>query len=264
MKYLIRIAILASAVLFFISFTSIADTPKKMNNDKVTIEVWSDIVCPFCLIGKKKLGQAIEKQNAQDQVEIIWRSFQLDPEFPKSQATPGMQNLTERKRYPANQVHAMCGQLTEQGKAYSIHFNFDSALTINTWDAHRLIQWSKEYNKSHQLKEALMTAHFSKGADLSTLEGLINVTNSVGLNSTEAVAVLASDRYSIEVSADIMRAQSLGIRGVPYFLIDGKQSISGAQSDAVFEQMIQGVLRDRKTKHDSSGAGVCLPNGECD
>ncbi|HAY88115.1 MAG TPA: disulfide bond formation protein DsbA, partial [Bacteroidetes bacterium] len=113
-----------------------------MNTEKAKIEVWSDVVCPFCLVGKKKLEQAIESQNAQNHIEIIWRSFQLDPGFPQNESVPSMKNLTERKGYPADQVVAMCGQLTASGKPYGIDFNFDNALTFNTSNAHRLIHWA--------------------------------------------------------------------------------------------------------------------------
>ena len=234
-----------------------------MNTEKATIEVWSDVVCPFCLVGKKKLEQAIESQNAQNHIEIIWRSFQLDPGFPQNESVPSMKNLTERKGYPADQVVAMCGQLTASGKPYGIDFNFDKALTFNTSNAHRLIHWAKEYDKSNDLKEALMTAHFSLGKDLSSDTELASVAKSVGLDSTKATELLASDKYAAEVAADITNAQKIGVRGVPFFLIDGKQGISGAQSDAVFEDAIQHILKDRSIVTSTSGAEVCSPDGEC-
>lgn len=264
MKYAFTIAILVSAILLYASYVPMRETTKTMNQEKVTIEIWSDVVCPFCLVGKKKLEQAIQKQNAQDHVEIIWRSFQLDPDFPQGKGVPTMKNLTERKGYPAQQVVAMCGQLAESGKPYGIDFNFEDALVFNTADAHRLIHWAKESNKSNDLKEALMTAHFSQGKDLSTNTELASIASSVGLDSSEAVAVLASDKYTAEVAADIAKAQTIGVRGVPFFLIDGKQGISGAQSDAVFEDAIGNIMKNRSMLTDTSGAGVCLPSGECE
>jgi predicted DsbA family dithiol-disulfide isomerase len=263
MKYFFSTALLTLGLLLYAKFSPIQKETKTMSNDKIQIEIWSDVVCPFCLVGKKKLEQAIEKQNAQNHVKIIWRSFQLDPEFPKDKAVPSMKNLTERKGYPAEQVVAMCGQLTASGKPYGIDFNFDAALTFNTSDAHRLIHWAKKTNKSHDLKEALMTAHFSLGKDLSKDSELASVAKSIGLDSTKAMDLLASDTYTTEVAADISKAQSIGVRGVPFFLIDGKQGISGAQSDAVFEDAIKNIMKDRSITTDTSEAGVCLPSGEC-
>lgn len=264
MKYAFTLVILVSAIWLYAIYAPAEDTPTIMSQEKVTIEVWSDVVCPFCLVGKKKLEQAIEKQNAQNHVEIIWRSFQLDPEFPADKAVPSIKNLTERKGYPAEQVVAMCGQLTESGKPYGIDFNFDDALTFNTLDAHRLIHWAKETNKSHDMKEALMTAHFSLGKDLSEDTELASVAKSIGLDSTKAIELLASDKYTTEVAADIAKAQNIGVRGVPFFLIDGKQGISGAQSDAVFDDAIKDIMKDRIITTGTSGAGVCLPSGECE
>ena len=209
----------------------------------VKIEIWSDVVCPFCYLGKKKVEQAVQKLNAEDKVEIVWHSFQLDPEFPTNTSVPSIENLSERKGYPIDQVREMCASLTQQGKGYQIEFAFEKALTFNTNDAHRLIQWGKTLGKGSELKEALMQAYFSEGTDLSQQENLLAVVEKVGLDKEKAQSVLESDVFAQDVQQDIYRSQQLGIRGVPFFLINGETAISGAQADPVFEQAIGEALQ---------------------
>lgn len=234
-----------------------------MPNETIKIEIWSDIVCPFCFVGKRKLEQAIKNQNAEDKVEIIWHSFQLDPDFPADNAYPSAQYLSERKGYPIDQVKDISNQLAENGKGYGIDFQFDKALIFNTFNAHRLIQWSKTENKSDALKEAMMVAYFTDGTNLTKEENLLAVAKSVGLSAEKAKSILASEEYSEEVRMDIYQAQQLSIRGVPYFLINEKTVISGAQADEVFENAIKAELSAAKPLIETLGEGVCLPNGAC-
>jgi len=255
--------VLGLLILASLSLQSHSTKTQKMNSGKVKIEIWSDVVCPFCFIGKKKIEQAVAKLGAEDKVEIIWHSFQLDPDFPTDKAIPSINYLSERKGYPIDQVVGMCGQLTVQGKAYGVDFNFDSALTFNTLNAHRLIQWAKTQNKSNELKEAFMLAYFSDGTDLTLEENVLNVVKKAGLDAEAAANVLASSDYLPEVNADILRAQKLGISGVPYFLINGSQPIYGAQNDAVFENALAAALKNLKTTESETSEGICLPSGEC-
>lgn len=254
-------------LVILLSTKANAQSQKKMiepmETEKVKIDIWSDIVCPFCLVGKKKLEQAITKLGAEDQVEIEWHSFQLDPEFPAGTSTPSLANLTERKGYPANQVKQRTANLAEQGKEYGIDFQFEKAFTINTFDAHRLIQWSKTLNKSNELKEALMVAHFTDGTDLSKSQELLNVVTKVGLDAQEGQKILDSDAYKQEVEEDIYLARQIGIRGVPFFLINSKESISGAQQDRVFENAIASAIKKIKPVKYNEDGTICLPNGEC-
>jgi predicted DsbA family dithiol-disulfide isomerase len=235
---------------------------KNMSNETVKIEIWSDVVCPFCFVGKRKLEQAIKNLNAEDKVEIIWHSFQLDPDFPADKAYPSAQYLSERKGYPIDQVKAMSNQLVENGKGYGIDFKFDKALIFNTFNAHRLIQWSKTESKSDALKEALMIAYFTDGTNLTEEEKLLEVVNSVGLSTEKAKSILDSEEYFEEVRMDIYQAHQLNVRGVPYFLINEKTAISGAQADEVFENALKAELSAVKPLIESLTEGVCLPNGE--
>jgi len=209
--------------------------------EKINIAIWSDIVCPFCFIGKKKLEQAIEKLNLKDQVNIEWHSFQLDPDFPKGEAIPSSEYLAKRKKFPLEQIGAIQQQLTENAKPYGIDFQFEKALSFNTFDVHRLWQWSKTFGKSSEFKDAFMLAYFTNGMDLSKEENCLNVVGNCGLDKEVAKQILNSDKYSKEVDEDIYQASQIGVRGVPFFVINNQFTISGAQDDSVFESALQKV-----------------------
>ena len=204
----------------------------------IKIDIWSDIVCPFCFIGKKKLEQAIVKLNLQNQVEIEWHSFQLDPEFPKGEAIPSSTYLAQRKNFPIEQINAIEQQLTATAKVYGIDFQFEKALSFNTIEVHRLWQWSKTLGKSSELKEALMQAYFTDGIDLSKEENVLQVVENCGLDKLEAKSILRSNQLSNEVDEDIYHASQIGVRGVPFFVLNNQFAISGAQEDSVFENAL--------------------------
>lgn len=234
-----------------------------MQTKKVTIEIWSDIVCPFCWIGKKKMERAIAKLNAEGRVEVIWHSFQLDPEFPMEKSISTNEYLVQRKGYPQEQITMMTSQLVEQGLGYGIDFQFGKARSFNTLNAQRLIHWSKEDGKSNELKESLMLHYFTKGLDLSMTENLMSVVDHVGLDIVQAKQVLSSEAYIEEVKHDVYQSRQLGIRGVPYFLINEKITIAGAQHDQEFENSLTAALKDLELLGNSNQVGVCVPNEEC-
>jgi predicted DsbA family dithiol-disulfide isomerase len=204
----------------------------------IKIDIWSDIVCPFCFIGKKKLEQAISKLQLSEQVEIEWHSFQLDPDFPKGEVIPSSTYLAQRKNYPIEQINAIQQQLTASAKVYGIDFQFEKALSFNTIDVHRLWQWSKTLGKSSELKEALMKAYFTDGIDLSKDENVLQVVENCGLDMLEAESILRSNQFSNEVDEDVYHASQIGVKGIPFFVINNQFAISGAQDDSVFENAL--------------------------
>ncbi len=210
----------------------------------IQIEIWSDMVCPFCLVGKKKLELAIQKLGAQDKVNIIWHSYQLDPDFPIGTSTPSTQNLLEKKGINIEQLTGMYEYLRKSGENYGIDFQFEQSLTFNTLNVHRLWHWTMQFNKENEWKEAVMTAYFTDGVDLSVKENLLQLVNQIGLDPLDAANVLASDMFLDEVRNDIYNAQNMGIRGVPFFLINNTHAISGAQEDTVFEETLSNALNN--------------------
>jgi predicted DsbA family dithiol-disulfide isomerase len=217
-----------------------------MQNPIITIEIWSDIVCPFCYVGKKKIQQVIEKLNIEDEVQIIWRSYQLDPDLPSEKAYPSLEYLMLKKNISAEQMQGMNEYLKQQGLQYGIDFQLDKSMVFNTFNAHRLLQWSKEFNKSSELKEAFMKAYFTDGIDLSNPDNLISAVGMVGLDTEKAKEIINSTSYSESVNDDIYQSKTINLRGVPHFLFNDKFFISGAQEDLVFENAIKGELLRQK------------------
>lgn len=234
-----------------------------METKKVTIEIWSDIVCPFCYIGKKKMELAITTLQAEDKVDLIWRSFQLDPDFPMNTSVSTNDYLVQRKGYPKDQVTMMTAQLMDQGKAYGIDYQFDHARSFNTLNAHRMIQWAKNDGKSNELKEALMFSYFTEGVDLSVTNNLMTVIGKVGLDIEKAKQILETNAYTEDVEGDINRSRKLGVRGVPYFLINEEVTISGAQPDKTFENALAAALENLKLSDTNNPEGICTPNEGC-
>lgn len=258
-------ALVVISLTFLMNFVVNAQSKKNetMNTDKIKVEIWSDVVCPFCLVGKKKMEMAILKLNAQSQIDIIWHSFQLDPDFPLDTSMSTTEYLSIRKGYPLQQIEQMQDHLINSGNLYGIDFKFNKAHSFNTFDVHRLLQWSKSFNKSNELKEAFMVAFFTDGIDLSKDANILEIIGVLGLDTTKAKAILASDEYQKDVLEDINLARQLGIRGVPFFLINGKEHISGAQDDSVFEKALASALKNIEKTTPTSTNGICLPSGEC-
>jgi predicted DsbA family dithiol-disulfide isomerase len=206
------------------------------------IDVWSDVVCPFCYLGKHKLEHALKKLGLADQADVEWHSFQLDNTFPKGTSVLATEHLAQRKGISLASIETAQQRLTDQGKAYGIDFQFDQALNFNTLDVHRLLHWSKSFQKADVLKTALFKAHFTDGLDLSKSETLKQIVIGVGLDGEATFSIINSQHYSAEVQQDMDTAQQIGIRGVPFFVFNKKTALSGAQPDSVFEEVIQQAI----------------------
>jgi predicted DsbA family dithiol-disulfide isomerase len=234
---------------------------------KITIDIWSDIICPFCYLGKKKLEFAIDKFNAHSKVEVRWHSFQLDPEFPKNQSMSSGEYLSIRKGISETQLLAIQNQMIENSKKYKIDFRLDRSLIFNTFNAHQLLKWSTRFNKQTELKSNLFKAHFSEGEDLSNTEVLLEIVHKSGLNSEEAKGILSSSTFKSDVEQDIIQAQKIGIRGVPFFIFNGTKAISGAQDDTVFEELLAAEIDSfelKKVDENSNNEGdFCSVDDGC-
>jgi predicted DsbA family dithiol-disulfide isomerase len=201
------------------------------------IEIWSDIACPWCYIGKRRLERALAARPDAEEVEIIWRSFQLDPSAPPS-SEQSLEELLSRKygmsveKARQMQQH-MAGVAADEG----LRFNFDSVQPGNTFDAHRLIHFARTEGRQGEMKERLLRAYFTDGTWVGDHATLAEAAGDVGLDAEQVRQWLPSDRFGAEVRRDQARATELGIRGVPFFLIDGQYGISGAQPPEAFAQI---------------------------
>lgn len=208
-------------------------------NTKMTVEIWSDIACPFCYLGKKKFERSLEKFENKEQIEVIWKSFQLNP----GQKTDPTISLTEYLAREKNWDPAMAEQtyerISESGKNYGITYNFNKAVPANTLKAHILLHLAKKDGKQSEVKESLFEAYFAKGKNVDDPAVLTEIADELGLNRDGFDNIFGSEEFVNEVRHDIYEAQQLGITGVPFFVYNSKYGISGAQDDRLFADTLK-------------------------
>ena len=207
----------------------------------MTVEIWSDVVCPWCYVGKRKFETALERFEHADDVDLVWRSFELDPNAPESPAEAGSYAARIAAKYGSTpeQAQGMVDTMTANAAAEGLDFRFDLARPGNTFDAHRLLHLAREHGVQDTLKERLDRATFTEGSPSSDHTALRALALEVGLPADDVDAVLASDRYADAVRADEEQARAYGISGVPFFVIDQKYGISGAQPAEVVLDALQ-------------------------
>jgi predicted DsbA family dithiol-disulfide isomerase len=197
----------------------------------VKIEIWSDVVCPWCYIGKRRFERALAEFEYAAEVDVTWRSFQLNPDMPAGQAVPTMDYLTSRF---GPQSKAMVARVAELGRAEGLDLDFDASLSVNTMDAHRTVHLAADYGVAGAAEEQLLHAHFTQGADLSDPKTLTGLLAETGVPADRVRAVLAGTEYADAVRADAEQAYEFGATGVPFFVIDRTYGISGAQPADAF------------------------------
>lgn len=232
------------------------------------IEIWSDIVCPFCYIGKRRLEQALEQFEHKDRVVIEWKSFQLNPHQQHLPDTNIYDYLAEIKGQSREWSVQMHESVRLMAKSVGLEYNFDQAQITNTFEAHRLLQLAKTQDLGDAVKERLCKAYFTEGALISDHDTLLRLAVEVGMDREEVQTVLSSRRFTEAVEQDIAEAHSLGIRGVPFFLMDRKDAVSGAQSTPVFLNVLQQSFTAWEAEQQHPGVAVaegasCTPDGDC-
>jgi len=206
------------------------------------VEIWSDVVCPWCYIGKRRFEAALARFAHRDEVELVWRSFELDPSAPLSSNDQGTYAARLASKYgrSVSEAQAMVDDMTLTAGQEGLDFRFDLARPGNTFDAHRLLHLALELGLQDELKERLDRATFTEGSPVSDHAALRALATEVGLPEADVDAVLSSARYADAVRADEAQARAYGISGVPFFVVDGRYGISGAQpADAVLQTLDQ-------------------------
>ena len=202
------------------------------------IEVFSDVVCPWCYIGKRRLEQALATFPQADEVTITYRSFQLDPTAPRRSEETLEQHLASKYGRTLDEARQMNQRVSDVAATVGLDFRLADAQRGNTFDAHRLLQLAAARGVQPELKERLMKAYFTEGALVSDHDELTALAAEVGLDATEVGAVLAGDDHADEVRADLALARGFGITGVPFFVIDRTYGVSGAQEAAVLTDVL--------------------------
>ena len=193
------------------------------------VEIWSDVVCPWCYVGKRQFEEALSRFEHADEVDVEWRSFELDPNAPTLVGLP-MSRILERKYgMTAEQAEAANARMTGLAADVGLEYHLDEVKAGNTFDAHRLIHLAARHGLGDAMKERLLAAYFTEGLSVGDLPTLATLAGEVGLDPDEVEATLHSDDFAAEVRADEARAAALGVSGVPFFVIDEAFGVSGAQ-----------------------------------
>ena len=203
------------------------------------VEVWSDIVCPWCYIGKRRLERALERFEHAGEVELLWRSFQLDPAFPQGVREPVYDTLVKKMNATHDQVRGMTEQVKQVAAQEGLHYEFENAVMVNTFDAHRLTHLARERGLGDQAHERLMRAQLVEARVLDDVDTLVELAVEIGLDAEEARTVLTGDAYTDQVQDDIDTARRLGATGVPFFVMDRAFGVSGAQPLEVFVSALE-------------------------
>lgn len=203
------------------------------------VEIWSDIMCPFCYIGKRKFEAALEKFPKKNEVEIIWKSYQLDPNIKEQPGKDIYSYLAEAKGQSLEWSKKMHENVVNMAKSVGLEYNFDKAVIANSFDAHRVIQFAKKHGLGDALEERLFKAYFTEGKNFADHETLAAIGEEVGLDRKEILSLLNSNDLADNVHSDIEEGMRLGLRGVPFFVFNRKIGVSGAQESAVFLQALE-------------------------
>jgi predicted DsbA family dithiol-disulfide isomerase len=205
------------------------------------VEIWSDVVCPWCYVGKRRFEQALARFPHTDDLTVVYRSFELDPSAPAERIGSYDVHLARKYGMSTAQARAATANMTDVAAAEGLDFRFDIARPGNTFDAHRLLHLALEQGKQLELKERLLRAAFTDGEPIGDRHTLVRLATEAGLDVESASAVLDSDRYADAVRADETKAAAYGISAVPFFVVDDKYGVSGAQpADALLEVLQRG------------------------
>ncbi|NGP88849.1 DsbA family oxidoreductase [Fodinibius halophilus] len=232
------------------------------------VEIWSDVMCPFCYIGKHRFDQALEQFEYSDRIDIEWRSFLLNPDMETDTEATITEHLAESKGISVAKAKQMGEGVTKMAAEEGLEFNMDTIVVANSFNAHRLVQWAKTHDLGHDAEELLFKNYFTEGANIDDLGTLVEIAGQLDLDTNEARNILDGDKFSNIVKHDYQTAQGMNIQGVPLFLFDRKFVVSGAQETSTFlsalKQGWNNWLEKQQEIQDADIEGViCGPNGSC-
>lgn len=222
-------------------------------NNKMKIEVWSDIMCPFCYIGKRNYEKALVQFEGRNDIELIWKSYQLDPSLPTEggKDIDVYEYLSSRKGISKPQVQAMHAQVTEMAKGAGLDYHLEKSVMTNSFKAHRVVAFAKEKGLGDLAEECLFNATFIEGQDFGDEEILKEIGQKIGLSSGDVEEALTNDLYAYQVTSDINEAREIGVTGVPFFVFDRKFAISGAQPPQSFLQTLEKAHQEWSATNDA-------------
>ncbi|GIV34064.1 MAG: DSBA oxidoreductase [Chitinophagales bacterium] len=207
--------------------------------DKMRVEIWSDVVCPFCYIGKRNFEKALSSFPHRDKIDIVWKSFQLDPQAETRPDISVYAYLAQRKNISLAQSKQLHEHVTGMARKAGLDYHLDKVIPANTLKAHQMLHFARKQGKQNETKEALLRAYFTGGKNIDDLSTLLQIGSDLGLDTSALQDALLGNTLTDEVNQDIYEARQLGIQGVPYFLFNAQYAVSGAQPPEVFSATLQ-------------------------
>ncbi len=237
-----------------------------MNATKLKVEIWSDVMCPFCYIGKRKFEKGLAEFAHKNNVEVIWKSFQLDPSLKTDPNTNINKMLAEKKGWTLEKAKEMNDYVTNLAKQVGLTYNFDKAIVANSFDAHRFSHLAQKHGLQDKAEETLFSAYFTEGKNTADPATLIELGKNIGIDVSEVEEMLVGKKFADEVKKDINEAQQIGVNGVPFFVINRKYAISGAQESSTFLQALNKAwsemeLETNSILNNSNTGETCTPDG---
>lgn len=209
----------------------------------IKVDIWSDVQCPWCYIGKRKFEAAVVAFDGE--VEVEYHSFELSPDTPVDFEGSPIDYLSQRKGMPIDQVQQMLERVTGIAASVGLHYDYDHVHQTNTVKAHELLHYAKAHGRQLEMKERLLKAYFVDGRHVGHVEDLADLAAEIGLDRTDVVQALEAGQYLADVKADVAKAGEYGIQGVPFFVIEGKYGVSGAQDAEMFTKVLTQAREDR-------------------
>lgn len=232
------------------------------------VEIWSDVMCPFCYIGKRRFEQALHQLPYGNAIDVEWKSFQLDPSIVNEPGKNINQYLAERKGITLEHAQQMNDYVTNMAAELGLRYDFSKAIVANSFDAHRFSHLAAKKGKGDAAEESLFKAYFTEGQNIADHDTLAALGTGIGLDPAEVTQTLQTDAYAADVQQDIAEASALGVQGVPFFVMDRKYAVSGAQSVEVFKQALDRAYTEWKAEKDKNNLTIvegqsCSPEGDC-
>ncbi|MUV05522.1 thioredoxin domain-containing protein [Flavobacterium rakeshii] len=233
------------------------------------IEIWSDIMCPFCYIGKRRFEEALATFEGKNDVEIEWKSFLLSPELKTDPTKNIHQYLAEHKNISLEEAKGMNDYVTNMAAQVGLTYNFDKAIPANSFNAHRFLHFAKKHGKQNEAEERLFKAYFTEGKNIDDAQTLLLLAIELELDANKLADAMNNGEFTNDVIADINEAQQLGVRGVPFFVFNRKYAVSGAQESEAFTQTLEKAFEEwqasqPKTSFETIKGESCDIDGNCD
>ena len=233
------------------------------------IEIWSDVMCPFCYIGKRNFETALADFPDKDKIEVEWKSFQLDPTVPEVATESQEDYLVKRKGMSREQVQGILANVTEMARQAGLEYHLDKSVMVNSQKAHQLIQFAKTKGLGDEVEEVLFRAFFTDGKNVADLETLKELGKEAGLDEKELESAFTDDQFKYKMNQDIQEARSIGVTGVPFFVFDRKYGVSGAQPpqaflDTLSKSFTEWRKENPEIKLEMSQGQSCSTDGTCD